>query len=89
MDEGVDGMAVREPVLECDRFRRGEEGRRRRALVDTPRLGELLLSLCRRSGSKTDDRTGEGGGKASSAGFRGVRTRLGEPDGLAGRIWGE
>ena len=36
-------------------------------------------------------RMGDEGGKASSAGFRGVRTRLGDPefDGLAGRSCGE
>lgn len=28
-------------------------------------------------------------GKPSSAGFRGMRIRLGDPEGLCGRIWGE
>lgn len=51
----------------------------------TVNVGELLRSrLPLRSGSMTELRTGDEG-KASSTGFRGVRTRLGEPDGLPGR----
>lgn len=71
---------------------RGDDGRRSRAgvLDEKPRIGELLrLSPCLRSGSSTDVRTGEIGGKASSAGFRGIRTRLGDPEGLVWRRWGE
>lgn len=69
---------------------RGETGRRTLGtLVELPRLGELLRSECLRSGSSTDVLTGEAGGKASSSGFRGVRTLLGEPEGLLGRSCGE
>lgn len=69
-------------------LRRGEDGRRSRfgVLMEAPRIGELLrLSPCLRSGSRIEVLIGDVGGKASSAGFRGMRTRLGEPEGLAGR----
>lgn len=70
-------------------LRKGDDGRRIRLFVETPRLGELLRSLWVRSGSRTEDRTGEGGGNASSSGFRGARTLLGDPEGLSGRRnWG-
>lgn len=87
MEDGVDGGMDSDPVLECAMLRRGEDGRRSRwgLLVETPRLGELLLSRWARSGSMTDDRTGDGGGNASSSGFRETRTLLGEPEGLSGR----
>lgn len=88
MEDGVDGYVFSDPVLEWVTVRRGDEGLRSRAgvLVETPRIGELLrLSPCLLSGSRTDERTGEMGGKASSMGFLGIRTRLGEPEGLAGR----
>ena len=67
-------------------WRRGELGRRVLVigLEVTPRLGELLLSGILRSGSWTETRVGDVG-KASSTGFRGARTRAGEPDGLCGR----
>lgn len=57
---------------------------------ETPRLkfGELLLSDSLRSGSRTEIRVGEEG-KVSSIGLRGMRIRLGDPEGLCGRIWGE
>ena len=90
-EDGVGGNVPREPVLEDVKARRGEDGRRSRAgvLVEAPIMGELLrLSPCRCSGSRTDVRTGEMGGKASSAGFRGIRIRLGDPEGLPGRRWG-
>jgi len=51
-------------------------------------VGELLLSACRLSLSKTEVRTGEGGGNTSSTGFRGVRCLFGEPEGLSGRSCG-
>jgi hypothetical protein len=51
-------------------------------------FGEMLLSGNFRSWSRTETRVGEEG-KASSAGFRGIRIRLGDPVGLSGRIWGE
>lgn len=92
-DDGVEGYVTNDPVLEWVTVRRGDEGRRSRAgvLVETPKMGELLLlSPCLRSGSRTEARTGEVGGKDSSVGFRGARTRLGELEGLAGRCcWGE
>lgn len=77
-----------EPVLEWVTARRGDDGRRSLAgvLVETPKTGELLrLSPCLRSGSRTEALIGEVGGNASSTDFRGARTRLGEPEGLAGR----
>ena len=79
-------------MLECATLRRGEDGRRSRwgLLVEIPKLGEVLPSRWVRSGSMTDDRTGDEGGNASSSGFRGTRTLLGEPDGLSGRrSWGD
>lgn len=55
-------------------------------------LDELLLSeIFRSESSRTLIRTGESGGKASSATFRGGRTllgELGELDGLDGRSGG-
>jgi len=66
-------------------LRSGEVGRRRRAAeVETPKLGELLLSRWARSGSRTEDLTGDGGGKVSSTGLRGIRILLGDPLGLCG-----
>lgn len=53
-----------------------------------PRFGELCRSGRFRSGSRTETRVGEEG-KPSSDGFRGIRIRLGDPEGLCGRIWGE
>lgn len=78
-------------MLEDVNVRRGEDGRRSRAgvLVETPMMGEVLRRSCICSGSRTEVRTGEIGGKASSAGFRGIRTLLGDPEGLPGRCWGE
>lgn len=74
LEEGVEGM-----------LRNGDDVRLIRGmLVDDPRLGDVLRSIERRSGSNTEVRTGEVKGKPSSAGFRGVRTRWGD-DGLAGR----
>lgn len=73
------------------KLRRGEDGRRSRAgvLVEVPIMGEVLrFSPCLCSGSRTEVRMGEMGGKASSAGFRGIRTLLGDPEGLPGRCWG-
>ena len=53
----------------------------------TPRFGELFLSVILLSdGSRTDVRMGDVGGNISSMGFLGFLTRLGDPDGLAGRI---
>jgi hypothetical protein len=51
-------------------------------------LGELLPSGIFRSWSRTETRVGEEG-NPSSTGFRGMRIRLGDPEGLCGRIWGE
>jgi hypothetical protein len=89
----VGGRTEREPLLELLAVRKGDEGRRMRPelLLEIPRPGELLLSVGVRSGSKTDERTGERGGNDSSSGFRGVRTLLGEPEGLSERrrSWGE
>jgi hypothetical protein len=85
----------------CAAYRSGEEGLRDRVKLDPagrPRTGELLLSTARGvySSSKIapfsltlrSDRTGMTG-NASSTGFRGTRTRLGDPSGLAGRCIGE
>lgn len=89
MADGVEGIIGGGATAGGLRFR-GEAGLRTFGkLVKLPKLGELLRSACRRSGSKTDVRTGEGGGKASSSGLRGVRTLLGEPEGLLGRSCGE
>lgn len=82
---------LKEPVLELDMARKGDAGRCSRAgvLVEVPKMGELLLrSPWRRSGSRTEARTGDVGGKDSSTGFRGMRIRLGEFEGLAGRLCG-
>lgn len=93
MDEGVEGKSERELVLEGAKLRSGDAGRRRRfmVLIEEPRIGEVLLSpgVDLRSVSRTEVRTGDVGGNASSTGFRGVRTRLGDPEGLAGRSCGE
>lgn len=92
LDEGVEGKTERELVLGGAKLRSGDAGRRRfMVLKEVPRIGEVLLSpgVDRRSGSRTEVRTGDVGGNASSTGFRGVRTRLGDPDGLAGRSCGE
>lgn len=82
-----------ELLLEGGIDRKGDDVLRRRDEEDElvrPKLGDRLRSEDdRRSPSSTDDRTGEVSGKPSSAGFRGVRTRLGEADGLAGRSCGE
>lgn len=56
--------------------------------ADIPRIGELLRSTCLLSASSTEVRIGESGGKASSAGLRGVRFLLGDLAGLAGRRGG-
>jgi hypothetical protein len=48
------------------------------------RFGELLLSVDLLSGSRTETRVGEEG-KTSSTGFRGMRIRPGDPEGLCGR----
>lgn len=83
------GTPGREPVLECARLRRGDEGLLSLgADSPTPRFGALLLSVSFRSVSRTETRVGDEGND-SSAGFRGTRTRLGDPDGLWGRNWGE
>lgn len=76
-------------MLEDVKDRRGEDGRRSRAgvLVEMPIMGEVLRLSCLCSGSITEVRTGEIGGKDSSAGFRGIRTLLGDADGLPGRCW--
>ncbi len=71
----------------------GEDGRRSFGMVvlcvmPMARFGEVLRSGSFRSWSMTETRVGEEG-KASSAGLRGMRMRLGEPVGLCGRIWGE
>lgn len=58
-------------------------------MAGLPRTGEMLLSIGCRSWFRTVVLTGEAAGKASSAGLRGVRTRLGDPIGLAGRNCGE
>lgn len=59
---------------------------------DEPEFDELFPSdIFRSESSRTLIRTGESGGKASSATFRGGRTllgELGERDGLAGRSGG-
>jgi hypothetical protein len=82
------------PAVKC---LNGEAGRRWRDTViwagGVARFGELFLSVIFRSeGSKTVIRTGDVGGKASSAIFRGTRTLLGElgdREGLSDRSWGE
>lgn len=86
------GRVGRDPVLDWERFRIGDEGRRTRVnvpLVEVPNTGEPLLSAGNRSWSRTDVRTGDVIGNDSSTGFRGVRTLLGDCAGLAGRKWGE
>ena len=90
MEVGVEGTAGVGPPPAWA-LRSGEGGRRSLGtlLVETPRIGELLRSGCLRSGSRTEVRTGEGGGNDSSRGFRGVRILLGEPEGLLGRSCGE
>jgi hypothetical protein len=66
-------------------FRKGEEVRRRRdMLAEDVSPGEVLLSEGCLSWSRTDVRTGDVRGNPSSAGFLGVRERLGD-EGLAGR----
>lgn len=87
MDEGVDGGSSAELTLGCPRLRSGDTDLRIRAplLVDDPRLGELLLSLCPRPESSTEVRTGEDGGNASSRDLRGALDLLGDPKGLSGR----
>lgn len=84
---------IAELLLEGGMDRKGDDVLRRRDEedeLDRLRLGERLRSdEDRRSPSNTDDRTGEVNGNPSSAGLRGVRTRLGEADGLAGRSCGE
>lgn len=86
------GRAGREPVLDWEKFRIGDDVRRARVrvpLVEAPRTGEPLRSAGSRSWSRTEVRTGDVMGNASSTGFRGVRTRLGDCAGLAGRSCGE
>lgn len=94
--------AVPEALVGCwATYRRGEAGRcvRVRLLfVGIPNIGEMLRS----EGIIGDSRGDVGGispmfasarwgipGKISSTGFLGVRTRLGEPAGLAGRWIGD
>lgn len=83
-DEGVVGPA--DGGFGWETWRNGEAGRLIRPnvilLEVTPKLGELLRSESRRSGSWTEIRVGDGGGNASSAGFLGTRARLGVPVGL-------
>lgn len=58
---------------------------------DAAELAGLLFSIFRSDSSRTVIRTGESGGNASSATFRGGRTlfgELGERDGLTGRSCG-
>lgn len=77
-------MAEEDPAL-MGGFRNGDEVRRRRdVLADDVSPGEVLRSEDCLSWSSTDVRTGDVRGNPSSAGFLGVRTRLGE-EGLAGR----
>ncbi len=89
-----DGDAVPEDgpgKVKLEVYRRGEDARLYdgRVLADGRLgVGELLRSTCRLSLSSTEDRTGEGGGYASSTGFRGTRCLLGDPDGLSGRSCG-
>jgi hypothetical protein len=91
-EDGVIGKPDTEPVPGCETCLRGDEGRRCLLLMlfedATLKFGELFRSVMVRSSSRTEVRTGEVG-KASSTCFRGVRTLLGDPDGLLGRIRGE
>lgn len=86
------GKVGRDPVLDWEKFRIGDEVLRTRVnvpLVETPSTGEPLLSAGSLSWSRTDVRTGDVIGNDSSTGFRGVRTLLGDCAGLAGRNCGE
>lgn len=97
MYEGEDVKDDVEDVEElcCAAYRNGEDGLRERVKLDPagrPRIGELLLStawsICSSgmtplSLTLRSERTGITG-NASSTGFRGIRTRLGDPSGLAG-----
>ena len=81
------GTSGREPVLECARLRRGDDGLLSfPADSPTPRFGALLLSESLRSVSRTETRVGDEGGNDSSTGFRGTRMRLGDTEGLWGRM---
>jgi len=81
----LSGTPGSEPVLEWATWRRGEEGLLSRE-DDKPkaRFGALLRSDNFRSVSCTKTLVSEDG-KASSTGFRGVRMRLGDPEGLCVR----
>lgn len=88
------GVGTAPVVVKC---LNGEAGRRWRETVicagGVGRCVELFFSMAFRSaGSRTVIRTGDVGGKASSAIFRGMRIllgELGERDGLLGRSCGE
>jgi hypothetical protein len=83
----VDGKAEYSVAAGWLMWRRGDDGRCKRAaaLLGGPRPGEVLRSWW---WSRTDDRTGDTGGKDSSTDLRGGRIRWGEPRGLSGRAWG-
>ena len=91
MEAGVDGSGDMAFVTGGSACRRGDEVRLwwpLMAAVD-PGVGELFLSGNCLSCSRTEDRTGEVGGKTSSAGFLLGLCLLGDPEGLAGRSSGD
>lgn len=104
-EDGVEGavLAVVAVAFCWARYRRGEDALRvlKLAAGGRPRMGELLrsvaLGVCSSGTSPVslmslnaslDPRLGMPG-KTSSTSFLGVRIRLGEPRGLAGRACGE
>jgi hypothetical protein len=87
MDDGVDGMPVREGVLECRGCLSGEEVLRCLPGMAVPKVGDSHRSpdADPRRSSSTDCRMGDVGGNTSSTGVFLARTGLaGELDGLAG-----
>lgn len=84
MEEGVDGN---DALAECEGGGTGSVCRSGDAVRRWPSAAPS--SCCFSGPSKTDDRMGDVGGKASSAGFRRCLTRFGDPEGLAGRRSGE
>lgn len=101
MEEGVVGVVLLAVEFCWEIYRSGDAGRRVRGKFvgwGKPRMGELLrsaaLGVCSSEESppvsliSLKPRAGRPG-KTSSTGFLGVRTRLGDPRGLAGRCCGD
>lgn len=83
-DEGVDGSEENDCADGGMAWRRGDAVRRCPMMVPSCCCG----CCCRSPPSRTDVRTGELGGKASSAGLRRCLVLLGDPEGLSGRSSG-